>query len=72
MICILSYTHTPTQTYLHPLTHLHTSRFLGIIITTPGRSRNPANPLFTRTIFITSCQVPSGVVPNKETVSRFL
>lgn len=69
-----TFLHTYTYTNVRKLTptNIHTTRFLGVIITTPGRLRNPANPLFTRTIFITSYQVPSGVVPNNETLGRFL
>jgi len=70
----LTFLHTYTYTNVRTPTptNIHTTRFLGIIITTPGSSRNPANPLFTLTIFITSCKVPSGVVPDKETVGHFL
>jgi len=66
------HTYTYTNVRTPAPTQIHTTRFLRIIITTPGHSRNPANPLFARTTFITSCRVPSGVVPDKETVGRFL
>jgi len=66
------HTYTYTNVGILTPTNIHNTRFLSIIITKPGRLKNPANPLFTRTIFITSCKVPFGLAPDKETIGHFL